>query len=355
MTKPASTGKWLRHAPLAITITLSIGGTLLFMAADLPLPLLLGPIFGCLAGALFGLPLKGAGQVSIGMRTIVGVAVGASVTPALFWRLPEMALSISLIPFFILIIGIIGYPWFRKVCGFDHATSYYSAMPGGLQDMLIFGEEAGGDPRALSLIHATRVMVIVTAAPFLLQWVWGLPLDNPPGEPITSVPWRDLVILALCCVVGWKGGQAIGLFGASILGPLIVAAIASLSGLISHRPPAEAIWAAQFFIGMGVGAKYSGITLKEVRHTVLSGLGYCALLALISVGFVAIVAGFGLAHSLEAFLAFAPGGQAEMTVLSIVAGADLAFVITHHMLRILLVIIGAPLAAHLFAKHNPGG
>ena len=279
----------------------------------------------------------------------------ASVTPALFSRLPEMALSISFVPLFIIAIGLAGYPWFRKVCGFDHATSYYSAMPGGLQDMLIFGEEAGGNARALSLIHATRVMVIVSSAPFLLQYFWGLPLDNPPGEPASVVPLTDLAILALCCVIGWKGAEAIGLFGASILGPLIVAALASLSGLITHRPPAEAIWAAQFFIGMSVGAKYTGITVKEVRHTVLSGLGYCVLLALLSFGFASVISRLGFANSLEAFLAFAPGGQAEMAVLSIVAGADLAFVITHHLLRILLVIMGAPIVGHWFMKREQRG
>ncbi len=352
MSEPASQISRRGLPPQATTILLAIGGAIIFSLANLPLPLLLGPIFGCLIGALLGLPLKGAGQISVGMRTIVGVAVGASVTPALFARLPEMAMSVSLIPFFILVIGLIGYPWFRKFCGFDHATSYYSAMPGGLQDMLVFGEEAGGDPRALSLIHATRVMVIVSAAPFLLQYLWGLSLDHPPGEPVSAVPWQDLAILGFCCLAGWKAAEAVGLFGASILGPLIFAAIASLLGLIHHRPPAEAIWAAQFFIGMGVGAKYSGITMKEVRHTVLSGLGYCLLLALISALFVAIIRYFGLANSLEAFLAFAPGGQAEMAVLSIVAGADLAFVITHHLLRILLVILGAPIIGHLLVKQK---
>ena len=48
------------------------------------------------------------------------------------------------------------------------------------------------------------------------------------------------------------------------------------------------------------------------------------------------------------FLAFAPGGQAEMTVLAIVAGADLGFVIAHHLVRVVLVITGAPVAARLF-------
>ena len=51
----------------------------------------------------------------------------------------------------------------------------------------------------------------------------------------------------------------------------------------------------------------------------------------------------GLAPPLDAILAFAPGGQAEMAVLAIVAGADVAYVILHHVLRIVIVIVGAPL------------
>jgi hypothetical protein len=36
-----------------------------------------------------------------------------------------------------------------------------------------------------------------------------------------------------------------------------------------------------------------------------------------------------------------------MTVLAIVAGADLGFVVTHHLLRLLVVLLLAPLAARL--------
>ena len=61
----------------------------------------------------------------------------------------------------------------------------------------------------------------------------------------------------------------------------------------------------------------------------------------------------GIAPPMEAFLAFAPGGQAELTVLAIVAGADLGFVIAHHLVRIVIVILGAPVVARLVAR-RPG-
>ncbi|MDH3665617.1 MAG: AbrB family transcriptional regulator [Paracoccaceae bacterium] len=328
-------------------IAASTVGAALFYALDLPLPFMLGPMFGCLAVALAGANLQGLGPLALAMRIVLGVAVGTAITPELMNRMPQMGYSLALVPPFILIIGLIGYPWFRKVCKFDHATAYFGAMPGGLQDMLIFGQEAGGDVRALSLIHATRVLVIVTSAPFLLQWMWGVPLALVPGSLAAEIPVVEMAVMVVTGTIGWLAARAIGLFGAPIIGPLVVTAAASLMGWIEHRPPGEMLLAAQFILGLGVGAEYVGTTMKELRRDVLSGIGYCVLLALIALGFAEIVIWLGAAPPMEAFLAFAPGGQSEMAILAIVAGADLAYVVTHHLIRLIVVILGAPVVARM--------
>lgn len=54
-------------------------------------------------------------------------------------------------------------------------------MPGGFQDMVLFGEEAGANMRSLSLIHATRLLVIVVLVPVALQAVFARTLDAPTG------------------------------------------------------------------------------------------------------------------------------------------------------------------------------
>lgn len=338
----------------ALTLILAGAGTLLFCWFDLPLPFLFGPMAACLIAALSNVPIKGFGQVSVAARTILGVAVGASITPDLFHQLPQMAMSVALVPVFIALIGLIGVPFFRRVWGFDGPTAYYAAMPGGLQDMVIFGAEAGGDPRALSLIHATRVLIIVTLAPAFLTLAYGAGLTNPIGSPVTELPVGEMALMAAAALIGWKGGERMGLFGASILGPMIVTAVLSLSGLIHSRPPAEAILAAQFFIGCGIGVHFLGVTWGELTRVVLAGIAYVLVLAVLAAGFTGLVTWAGLGDPVEAFLAFAPGGQAEMTVLAIVTGADLGFVITHHLTRIVLVIVGAPLVAGLMARRRKG-
>jgi membrane AbrB-like protein len=338
----------------ALTVAVSGLGVAVFAGLGLPLPFLFGPLFACLLAALSGARLQSMGQLGIAFRTILGVAVGASLTPEIFGRLPQLAGSVALIPLYIAAIAAVGVPFFVRVCGFDRVTAYYAAMPGGLQDMVIFGAEAGGDVRALSLIQVTRVLILVTLAPILMAWAFEASLDGPLGEPFTAVPPQDLALMVAAALIGWKGGERIGLFGASILGPLIVTGALSLTGVITHRPPAEAIKAAQVFIGMTIGVYYVGITLAELRRDVLAGIGFMVLLSVLTVIWAEVVWLLGLAPQLEAFLAFAPGGQAEMTILAIVAGADLGFVIVHHLVRIVLVITCAPLAAKVFGVSRGG-
>lgn len=331
----------------ALTLGLSVLGTATFWVLALPLPFLFGPLFACLSAALVGAPLKGFGQVSIAARTILGVAVGASVTPEVLARVPQMAASVALIPLYIVAIGVVGVPFFRKVYKFDWATSWYAAMPGGLQDMVIFGKEAGGDVRALSLIHTTRMLILVTVAPLILTLGFGVTLDNPIGAPAADLPLHELAIMAAAALIGWKGGERLGLFGASILGPMILAGVLSLAGVIHYRPPAEAILVAQFMIGIGIGVGYVGVTLLEIRRDVSAGVLFVLMLAVLAALFTEAVVLLGLAPAVDGFIAFAPGGQAEMTVLAIIVGADLGYVIVHHLTRVLLVISGAPIVARL--------
>ncbi len=338
---------------LAITYVVAAIGVGVFHFLGLPLPWLLGPIFACLAAALAGLQMKGNKIINDTMRSVLGVAVGATFTVALLFEMTTMWPTLLMIPVMVACIGAIGVPYFQRVWGFDFATSYYSAMPGGLQDMLAFGEEAGGDVRALSLIHATRVMVIVVALPFILQGYWGVDLSNPPGEPAASIAPSQLLLMVFCGIAGWQIAKALGMFGSSILGPLILAAIMALLGILQHRPPAEAIWMAQFFIGMTVGTKYVGVTMREVRTDVTAALGFCLILIALTVIFAEIIHLLALAPPMETLLAFAPGGQAEMTVLALVVGADMAFVIAHHVLRIFVVILGAPIAAKIWNPKHP--
>lgn len=319
-----------------------------FLILKLPIPLLLGPMFACLLFGLAGLRLLDMGTMGTFFRTFLGVAIGSSITSDLIFELPQHAPTLIMIPLFVLCIGLTGYPFFRKVMRFDHPTAYYSAMPGGLQDMLIFGEEAGGNVRTMSLIHATRVLVIISGVPIFMTLMLDVDLTRPPGVRASELPNHEVLIMIVAGYAGWKIAAKAGMFGASILGPLILSALLSLGGIINSRPPVEMIWVAQFFIAIAVGSNYTGITGREIRRDVFAGLVFTLIMAAIAGLFIAVLQHYSSADSLDIWLAFLPGGQAEMALIAILSGADIAFVVTHHLLRIFVVILAAPVIARWF-------
>ena len=81
------------------------------------------------------------------------------------------ASTLIIVPIMTLMIGLSGVIYFKRLLNYDFPTAYYASMPGGLQDMIVFSEEAGANVRSISLIHATRVLIIVVILPILLTTV----------------------------------------------------------------------------------------------------------------------------------------------------------------------------------------
>jgi uncharacterized membrane protein AbrB (regulator of aidB expression) len=52
-------------------------------------------------------------------------------------------------------------------------------------------------------------------------------------------------------------------------------------------------------------------------------------------------------------LAFSPGGLAEMSLIALALDIDPAFVATHHVVRIFLVVVLAPIAFRLWRARGP--
>lgn len=115
------TSSW---SQLLTTLTIALLGLGAALVLRFPLPFLFGSMLARLAAALAGAPLKELAVGSIAARMVVGVVVGASVTPAFVSQLPAMLPTLALMPLYVLLIGLIGVPFFRRVCDFDPLTAF---------------------------------------------------------------------------------------------------------------------------------------------------------------------------------------------------------------------------------------
>ena len=332
------------------TLIISAAGVGLFWIMHWPLPFLLGPMAACLVGALVSAPLQGMGVVGVIMRTFLGVAIGTSVTPDILGRLPGFAMSLSMVPVLVLAIALAGFRLMRAM-GFDRQTSLYASLPGGLQEMLFLGDDAGGNVRAMSLIHATRVLALFCVVPLAITFIWEIDLSNPPGMPASTVPPLETAIIVASGIAGWRLAELLRIPGPSLLGPALLTMTLTLAGVLNHRPPTEILVASQFFIGLTVGVRYAGITLVELRKYVLAGVIYVLIAGAISLTLFFVISRLLDLPPINVLLAYLPGGQVEMAIIAIIAGADLPFIIAHHFFRIVVVLFLAQLLSKWLKRH----
>ncbi|MFK7997056.1 MAG: AbrB family transcriptional regulator [Granulosicoccus sp.] len=154
--------------------------------------------------------------------------------------------------------------------------------------------------------------------------------------------------LLLVGIGGWQLAKRLGLFGASVIGPLLIGIPLSLTGILSERPSQELIMVAQYFIGIGIGVNYKGLTVREVRRDILATSGFVLLLVALATACIALSTLVSNVSAVQRFLSFWPTGQAEIAILSLAAGANVGVVVIHHLVRMVFIILGAPLTARFF-------
>ncbi len=333
------------YGPIAFAMGLGAIGGLVAELITLPLPWMLGPMMACLIAATLQLPVKGPVRIRPVMICIIGVMLGSGFSPDMISRIGDWAVSMALLFVYIGVIGLVAYPYFRKLGGYDRVTAYFAAMPGGLNEMMIVGGSMGGDERKIVLSHASRVVLAIFLIPIWFRLVEGLDMGDRAalGVSIAGSDPLDLLILSGCAVVGYPLGKVLRLPASMLVGPMLVSAVAHLTGLTDAPPPTEVLNIAQWIVGTVIGCRFAGVAPREIFRVLGLGLGATLLMLGVTVIFAVLV---GYITDLEpkmVVLAFAPGGLAEMALVALAMRADVAYVATHHVIRIMAVVIAAPL------------
>lgn len=297
------------------------------------------------AAAVCHAPLAMPLRLRNAMVAILGVMLGSGFSPEMAAEIPGWWLPLlGLLPYTIL-SAFLGAYVLRRWFGYDWPTAYFSAVPGGLSEMILVGGQSGGDIRTISLSHATRVMLVVLILPFafaLTSGYEGGQRPSAPGEPLMSLPLDDLAILGICGVLGLYGAQAIKIPAAQLVGPMALSAAVHLLGWTKAAPPVELVAASQVVVGAAIGVRFTGTAFVFLlRKVAVAALLTLFLLGITLVCALAIAWPSGLPVE-PLVLAYAPGGLAEMSLVALALSLDAVFVATHHIVRITLIVVVGP-------------
>jgi hypothetical protein len=347
------------RAPIAIFDTVKFWRTLMalvlgtasgFVAWKLhmPLPWMLGPLIGVTVACLARAPLYSPDRLRPVTIPVIGVLLGSSITPAILDAIVHWSLTVLLLFPFLIAAAAVSYLIYRRIGRYDRTTAYFCAMPGGLNDMLIMGAAAGGVERKIALAHALRIFCVIVFVVLFFGLVLGVTSTgarNGNWVSLTALaPW-DWLVLGACAAIGVPLGTRIHLPAAPVFGPMILSGLAHVTELVTIAPPSVIVIIAQIVIGTTVGCRFLGAELREVGRDM--GLGLLSSLAMlvVAVVFALLVSTLTGVEMTQSFLAYSPGGLAEMSLLALAMGQDVAYVSVMHVVR-LTVVIGA--AASMF-------
>jgi uncharacterized protein len=328
----------LGRAPTLVALCLGAIGGAGFAALGLPLPWLLGALAATTAGSLSGLELRVPEQLRRPMIAVLGAMLGTTFTPDRLDGALSWLASLAALPAYVVLVGGLIFLYLRRCSDFDPTSAFFAATPGGLSEMIALSDQLGGDQRRVSLVHGARLLFIVSTIPFIAQLFGYEPPERRISLDLAFDP-KGLALLAALGAFGYVVARRLRLPAATFVGPLLGSAVAHLAGWIETDPPYVLMAFAQLVLGSAVGARFSGTPMALIGRTLLLGAGATLIMLLITLAFGAALHAL-TGHSLPLLLlAFIPGGVTEMSLIALAMGVDPAFVVTHHSVRVFLVVL----------------
>jgi hypothetical protein len=195
-----------------------------------------------------------------------------------------------------------------------------------------------------------RVLVVVLLTPLAIPIAF-------PGRLGGSVPVapeallghpRDWLLTVAIAVVGALAARVLRIPAGTLLGPMILAGVLTLTGAVDGLSVPPLLREIAFaVIGLQVGLRFTVETVREMGRLVVPVLlGVMGLLA-ISIALAVVLAATTPVSLLDAYLATTPGGLYAVVAVAFGASANTTFIIAVQGLRLLVMVLIAPLVVRL--------
>lgn len=339
----------LTRAKLA-TLAIGIAGGALFYLLHLPLPWMLGAMTATTIAAIAGVRVALMPRMRMVFIAILGIMLGSAFTPEIVAGMLAWLGSFAWLGLYIVVATASVWLFYQRLARYDTVTAYFSAAPGGLNDMILAGGALGGDERRIALSHAARILIAIFVLSFGYRWFGGYTPPTGVAAAGVGMAWSDWLLLAVCGGVGFVVAKLLRVPAYALVGPMVLSAIVHAIGLTHSRPPIWLVAAAQVVVGAMIGSRFDGVRLRVVGQAIVLAFFATALLLTLAALFGQVVEKtLGIPFS-AALLAFSPGGLAEMSLIAFSLHVDAAYVSSHHIVRIFMIVLAAPLLFRLLRR-----
>ena len=339
----------LRHLGETLAIALAGGATL--GLAGVPAGWLSGSILAVAGASLAGRPMLIPTLMMRAIFVLIGISLGAVVTPETLHGMATYPLSIAVLLIAMAFISIGGAGYLRFVHRWDKVDAYLAAAPGGMSQVLALGAELGADLRAIAIVQSIRVVVIAVGLPAGLSLL-GLVGHAPPRAAVALnlATLDELAILVAASTVAALIAYRFRFPGGLLFGAMLTSAVLHGSGLIHAVMPWWVANTAMVAMGAVTGSRFANMPLRLLLNFVAAAFGSFAVAVIIAAVFAAVLISVLSLHAAEVMIAFAPGSVDAMMLLALALNLDPVYVGAHHLTRIFFVSLTMPFIARRSAR-----
>jgi membrane AbrB-like protein len=344
--------EWRRAAE---TLAIAAAGGIALNWAGFPAGLVTGSLLGVATAALCGRPVHVPVPLSRVISVLVGISLGAVVTPATLKGLAAFPLSVLVLAVSTLLMITATSSYLRFVHGWDAQSALFGSSPGALAQVMTLASEYKADLRAIAIVQTMRVVALTLGIPAGLS-LFGMTVSGgglmarfvAAGPP--SIP--ELAILVVSSTaLAWVVFK-LRLPGGLMFGAMMASAILHGGGYIHAILPWWVAYAAVIGIGSVTGSRFANTDPFTLLRFLGAALGSFAVAMSIAALSVLILTMLMSVPAADAVVAFAPGAQDTMMVLALALHLDPVFVGALHLSRFLLVSFLVPFLAHRI-RHLP--
>ncbi|QYK40846.1 MAG: AbrB family transcriptional regulator [Paracoccaceae bacterium] len=337
----------MRLRGTAIAFGLALPAAALLAWAGVPAGALLGATAAVAAAALMGIgpivpdPLRNLAFVSIGL------SLGAGISHDILSDIARWPVSLAGLTVTILVIMLVTGSILTRGFGLTPATAVLSTSPGALSYAVALATEGRGEVRDVVVLQSLRLLLVTLCLPPTIAAIAGVGLPPPGGSgAAVLVPWVTGVLI-LVAMAGGAGLERLGTPAAYLLAGLGASGLAHAMGWVEGRLPAAVVFFGFAATGAVIGSRFTRIARADLLRLAIAGAAATVVsVAISAAGAAAVSLLTGLSFP-AVWVAFAPGGVEGMAAIGLALGYDPAFVATHHIFRIVLVIAILPLMLRL--------
>ena len=340
---------------LAETLALAAIGGIALGLAGMPAGYLSGAILITAAAALLGRPLLMPQLLTRAIFLVIGISLGAVVTPRTLNGITAYPLSIAMLMAAMLCVSLAVAAYLYVVHHWQLLSAYLAASPGGMSQVLVVAAELDADLRGVAIVQTMRVVIIAVGLPSGLALLgFGGHAVRPSNGPLNLVLIDELALLVAVSAVAGFIAFRIRFPGGLLFGAMFASAGLHGSGLIHAVMPPWVANAAMVALGGVIGARFANTPLRLLARFLAAAFGSFAVSVAIAAAFAALpVNVLGLPIP-EVTIAYAPGSVDAMMLLALALHLDPIYVGAHHVVRVLFVSVMMPLVARQLARAPAG-